>query len=78
MRDAFLAADAGAAGAFVPSPSGRWLADLYTLTRRRLQRAGVRELSGGDHCTYSNAQRFFSYRRDGRTGRIASLIWLEP
>nr|WP_242469509.1 peptidoglycan editing factor PgeF [Rhabdochromatium marinum] len=77
VRAACLAADAGAADAFVPSPAGRWLADLYALARRRLQQAGVCDLSGGDSCTYSDAQRFFSYRRDGRTGRMLSCIWLE-
>jgi Uncharacterized conserved protein len=54
----------------------RWLADLYGLARRRLAAVGVREISGGGLCTASDATRFYSYRRDGRTGRMATLIWL--
>jgi YfiH family protein len=77
VRAAFLAADAGAAAAFRPSPAERWLADIYLLARRRLRSAGVTEIYGGGECTYSDAARFFSYRRDGQTGRMASLIWRE-
>lgn len=77
VRDAFLAADSGAESAFKPSPNGRWLADIYTLARRRLQAAGVNGIYGGGFCTFSDSQRFYSYRRDGRTGRMASLIWLD-
>ncbi len=77
VRDAFIAQDPGAHCAFCPSPQGRWLADLYTLARRRLAQAGVRSAYGGDYCTFSEPQRFYSYRRDGLTGRMASLIWLE-
>lgn len=76
VRDAFLAADAGCGHAFRPSPQGRWLADIYALARRRLARAGVERVWGGDLCTFSEPERFFSYRRDGRTGRMASLIWI--
>lgn len=61
------------------NPHGdRWLADLYTLARLALARVGVVDVYGGEHCTYSNAERFFSYRRDGETGRMATLIWIEP
>lgn len=77
VREAFLADDSAADTAFAPSPNGRWLADIYALARWRLQRAGVASVSGGEHCTYSEAERFYSYRRDGRTGRMASLIWIE-
>ncbi len=77
VRDAFLAVDIGADSAFRPSVNGRWLADIYTLARRRLQSAGVTKIYGGEFCTFSDSQRFFSYRRDGRTGRMVSLIWLE-
>lgn len=77
VRDVFLAADARAAEAFRPSPAGRWQADLYLLARLRLRMAGVNEVYGGGECTYTDAARFFSYRRDGRTGRMASLIWLD-
>ncbi|GAB6040495.1 peptidoglycan editing factor PgeF [Endothiovibrio diazotrophicus] len=77
VRDAFLADDPGCVGAFRPSPAGRWLADLYHLACRRLARIGIDEVYGGGLCTYRDAGRFYSYRRDGRTGRMASLIWLE-
>ena len=77
VRDAFLSDDPGAAGAFRPSPAGRWLADIYLLARRRLARVGLSAVHGGGFCTFSDVERFYSYRRDGRTGRMASLIWLE-
>jgi hypothetical protein len=77
VRDAFLADDPGAAECFVASPAGRWLADLYGLARRRLARGGVGWVGGGGLCTFTDAGRFFSFRRDGTTGRMASLIWLE-
>lgn len=77
VRQAFIAYDAAAAVAFVPSPSGRWLADIYHLARLRLQRLGVNQIYGGHWCTYNDSERFYSYRRDGVTGRMASLIWLE-
>lgn len=76
VRSLFLEMDSEAGQAFVPSPAGRWLADLYTLARRRLHRAGVQRVYGGDFCTFRE-QRFFSYRRDGVTGRMAALIWRE-
>ena len=77
VRAAFVAHDSLAAKAFCPHLEGKWLADIYTLARQRLQAAGVHAISGGDFCTVTEAQRFFSYRRDGVTGRMASLIWLE-
>jgi polyphenol oxidase len=77
VRAAFLAHDGIAENAFVPQGRGKWLADIYQLARQRLQVAGVAAISGGDNCTVSDAARFFSYRRDGITGRMASLIWLE-
>lgn len=76
VRASFLADDAGAAAAFVAHAPGKWLADIYCLARRRLQRAGVAQIDGGGLCTVSEPDRFFSYRRDGVTGRMASLIWL--
>jgi hypothetical protein len=77
VREAFLARDGGSAGHFRPHADGRWLADLYGLARRRLGARGVTQLSGGDYCTFSEPERFFSYRRDGITGRMASLVWLQ-
>lgn len=75
VRDAFVTADEAASDCFRPSPAGRWLADLEGLARRRLARAGVHAMQGGGFCTYNDPQRFFSYRRDGRTGRMAAVIW---
>lgn len=77
VRDAFVARQPVANTAFIPSPSGRWLADLYTLARLRLAACGVRSVHGGGECTFADAQRFYSYRRDGDTGRMASLVWIQ-
>ncbi len=55
--------------------SGKWLVDLYTLARLRLQQAGVSEIYGGTYCSFSDEERFFSYRRQGVCGRMATLIW---
>lgn len=78
VRDAFIARDIAASAAFIPHPaaSGKWLADLYMLARQRLRRAGVEAIYGGGLCTASDPGRFFSYRRDGMTGRMAAMIWL--
>ncbi|MGL5949381.1 MAG: peptidoglycan editing factor PgeF [Aeromonas sp.] len=77
VRAAFIAQQAAAAQAFVPSLNvGKWLADIYQLARLRLQAAGVEAIYGGDYCTHSDSAQFYSYRRDGQTGRLASLIWL--
>lgn len=75
VRARFVDQDPALAEAFRPSPAGRWLADLYGLARGRLKRVGVERIYGGGWCTYDDA-RFYSYRRDGRTGRFASLVWL--
>jgi len=75
VRAAFLEKDPGAAEAFVAGDGDRWLADLYQLARRRLQALGVTAIYGGNYCTFSDPERFYSYRRDGQTGRQASLIW---
>ena len=77
VRDAFLARDADAAAAFTPHAAGKWLCDLFLLARQRLRRAGVGEVHGGTLCTYSDARRFFSYRRERTTGRMAALIWMK-
>ncbi len=76
VRDAFLAADAAAAAAFTPHREGKWLADLFLLGGQRLARAGVHRIYGGGLCTFSDPARFYSYRRDRTTGRMAALIWL--
>jgi YfiH family protein len=76
VRSAFVAHDPQAVHAFAPHGSGKWLCDLYRLARQRLQRIGVEAVSGGGECTFSNSGRYFSYRRDRVTGRMASLIWL--
>ncbi|MEJ0038783.1 MAG: peptidoglycan editing factor PgeF [Gammaproteobacteria bacterium] len=62
--------------AFVPHAKGKWLCDLFTLARLRLAGAGVTQVSGGGLCTVSDSKRFYSYRRDGQTGRMAALVWL--
>ena len=78
VRQAFVAQHADASAAFVPQPlPGKWRADIYQLARIRLKQAGVHAVYGGGHCTFQEAESFFSYRRDGVTGRMASLIWLE-
>ncbi len=77
VKEAFLAHDPMADTAFTPSPAGRWMANIYELARQRLREMGVRSIYGGGLCTFTNASRFYSYRRDGATGRMASLIWLD-
>jgi YfiH family protein len=76
MRTAFINKSTEAGKAFVAHAQGKWLADIYRLARQRLNFAGVFEISGGDACTFSDPEHYFSYRRDGVTGRMASLIWL--
>ncbi|CAG2140630.1 peptidoglycan editing factor PgeF [Cupriavidus numazuensis] len=82
VREAFLAQarageHAAVEAAFRPGAEGKYLADIYALARTRLARAGCTDIYGGDACTVSEPQRFYSYRRDGVTGRMASLVWLE-
>lgn len=81
VRDAFLAQarpdeQAAVAAAFRAGAPGKYLADIYALARTRLAHAGCTEVYGGDACTVADAERFYSYRRDGVTGRMASLVWL--
>ena len=75
VRDAFMAADASAADALEPSRPGHWWLDLVSLARQRLTAAGVGGVHGGGYCTAGEPERFFSHRRDGATGRQATLIW---
>ncbi|MDH3354153.1 MAG: peptidoglycan editing factor PgeF [Chromatiales bacterium] len=78
VRQQFVDEDKRALNAFKPSANTEhWLADIYQLARIRLNRLGVRAIYGGGLCTYSDSERFFSYRRDGVTGRMGSLIWME-
>ena len=77
VRDAFLRADPEAEAAFADSRPGHWHLDLYAAARRRLRRAGVTAVFGGNNCTLLEPDRFYSHRRDGVTGRQATLIWLK-
>ena len=82
VREAFIARQREAAAAFVPgtvraaSTSGKWLADIYQLARLRLNALGITRIYGGGLCTHTDSVRFFSYRRDGVTGRMGTFIWL--
>lgn len=83
VRQAFLSRDQAMGSAFSTiTPDGhagkaKWLADIYQLARLKLARIGVDAVYGGNFCTYDQAELFYSYRRDGMTGRMASLVWLE-
>ncbi len=77
VRAAFVESDPGAASAFEATRPGHWRADLYALARRRLVAAGMAaaDIHGGGLCTISDRARFYSHRRDRRTGRMATLVW---
>jgi YfiH family protein len=75
VREKFLAHDADAAACFAANERGRWQADLYGLARMRLGGASVEQVSGGEYCTFAEPERFFSYRRDGACGRMASFVF---
>ncbi|WP_374351505.1 peptidoglycan editing factor PgeF [Chitinimonas sp.] len=78
VRAAFVTQDPAAASAFRSAVApGKWWCDIYALARLRLAKAGVKQVYGGGLCTVSDAERFFSYRRDKQTGRMVSLIWIE-
>ncbi|MDO9007306.1 MAG: peptidoglycan editing factor PgeF [Thiobacillus sp.] len=77
VRQVFVAQHPQATAAFVQHVPGKWLADIYQLARIRLNHGGVSAVYGGGRCTFTETDHFFSYRRDGVTGRMASLIWLE-
>ncbi len=76
VREAFVAKQAQAASAFTALPNDKWLGDIYQLARFRLTRLGVQHVYGGGLCTYTESERFFSFRRDGATGRMLTAIWL--
>ena len=73
----FVARDRAHAAAFEPNDRGRWQADIYALARGELRALGVQKIYGGGFRTYEDSVRFFSYRREKRTGRMATLIWIE-
>lgn len=78
VRNAFMQVDNNASQAFKATRPGHWMADLYTLARQRLNRQGITQIYGGKYCTFTDEKLFFSHRRDqGKTGRMASLIWIE-
>jgi YfiH family protein len=76
VREAFVKADAAADTAFKPHTPGKYIADLYALARMRLARAGVTQVFGGGYCTKTDAERFFSYRRVQKSGRMGAFIWI--
>jgi hypothetical protein len=75
VRAQFVAKDAQAEIAFKPHGE-KWLADIYTIARQRLSNLDINKIYGGGLCTFTDDAQFFSFRRDGDTGRMASLIWL--
>lgn len=78
VYEAFVRWNSQAKSAFCPSKSSnRFMADLYQLARLQLNQLGVYKIYGGDFCTYSDCEKFYSYRRDEQTGRMGSLIWRE-
>ncbi len=77
VRTAFLTENPDAAIAFIPHHAGKWLADLYLLAKQRLHQQGVSQIYGGNFCTYTDIERFYSYRRkENVNGRMASLIYI--
>ncbi len=76
VRAQFIAQDAQAELAFNPK-GDKWLGDIYAIARQRLQTLGIAQVYGGGRCTYNEPETFFSYRRDGDTGRMGCFIWLE-
>lgn len=77
VREQFLLQDPASESAFIPSPRGRWLASLYDIARLQLKSVGVNAVFGGEYCTYTDKERFYSYRGDGKIrGSMATLIWI--
>ena len=75
VREAFLARDPANEAAFLPNARGRFMADLGLLARRQLQKLGITRIHGSGECTYARADRYFSHRRDGITGRQGTFVW---
>lgn len=75
VREAFVAVSPDTAAAFAPNLRGRWQADLYLLGRQRLAASGVNRVFGGGLCTHADPENFYSYRRDGSTGRMLSFVY---
>lgn len=79
VRSIFIQSDSQSANAFTETGKhGKYYADLFQLARQRLAKTGVDQVSGGELCTFSDVDRFYSYRRDGQTGRMAALLWMTP
>jgi len=78
VRSQFINCHPQTEDAFQQGLSDRWLMDIVQVANIRLALKGVKQVYGGDWCTYTDHERFYSYRRDGITGRMASLIWMEP
>jgi len=78
VRTTFIDSDAVNAACFTRNSRERWMADLYQLACNELARLGVQDIFVEQACTVTDASQFFSYRRDGQTGRMASMIWLHP
>ncbi|MCH9698710.1 MAG: peptidoglycan editing factor PgeF [Gammaproteobacteria bacterium] len=75
VREQFIQHNQNAEAAFIQGSHGKWHADVYHLAKQRLNTSGVNAVYGGQFCTYSDSERFYSYRRQFKTGRLASLIW---
>lgn len=77
VRQTFITKDLAAEGAFKPGKAGHWWMDIYALARLHFTRLGVDKVYGGHACTFTEKEKYFSYRRDGETGRMVSVIWLD-
>ncbi len=75
VRQLFIDKSPNYEPAFVDQGNGKWLADLYSIARIKLGKAGIQQVYGGDRCTYNEDEHFFSHRRQGTTGRMATMIW---
>lgn len=76
VRSAFIDKSVQFSGAFKQQAKGKYLANIYHIASILLNQAGVRQIFGGNYCTVTDKERFYSYRRDAQTGRMASLIWM--